>query len=100
MARARLISTQGPWLELLEPETWESIFASNPGNKIGLEPISGWSYRAFGRVISIAPVIVDCGLLRVEGVVHTHDPSVIGAYVAFTISRLGGYEAGRLSGPA
>jgi hypothetical protein len=128
MPRARLIATNGPWLEavieidgrrltvmdefsvmgpdtcpqpgqefevelsslLLEDEPWEAIFAGNPGRRVGLDQLDGWRYRAFGRVISIAPVIVDCGLLRVEDVVRTHDTRVIGEYLAFTISRLGG----------
>jgi hypothetical protein len=55
-----------------------------------VDHLESWRYRAFGKVVSIKPVLVDCGLLSVEGVVHTHDPRVIGEYVAFTISRLGG----------
>ena len=127
MPRARLISTNGPWLEavieiegrrltvmdafsfmgpdtcpkpgqeievefsplLLEDEPWDSVFAGNPSRRVGLDQLDGWRYRAFGRVISIEPVIVDCGLLTVGDVVRTHDPRVVGEYLAFTISRLG-----------
>jgi len=78
-----------PCLE--DEESWESIFSGNPHQRIGLEQLAGWRYRAFGRIVSIDPVVVDCGLLQVEGVVSTHDPKVIGEFVAFTISRLGGY---------
>lgn len=72
-------------------ESWENIFAGNPQHKVGLEHVSGWSYRAFGKIVSINPVVVDCGILRVEDVISTHNPKVIGEFVAFTISRLGGY---------
>lgn len=74
-----------------EGESWEFIFQSNPDKKKCIEQIEGWKYRAFGKIISIDPVKVDCGVLLEEGVIHTHDPKVVGEYVAFTISRLGGY---------
>jgi len=74
-----------------EDETWEEIFAGNP-DKLGLiEQIEGWRYRAFGKIISVNPVVVDCGLLQVEGVVCSTDPRLIGEYVAFSITRLGAY---------
>jgi hypothetical protein len=38
--------------------------------------------------VSIDPVVVNCGLLTVSDVVYTHDLSVVGEYVGFTISRL------------
>lgn len=74
-----------------EEETWESILQGNPEKKKCLEQIHGWKYRAYGQVTSINPVTVDCGVLVQENVIHTHDPKVIGEYIAFTISRLGGY---------
>ena len=74
-----------------EDETWESIFQGNPEKKKCLEHIQGWRYRAYGEIISIDPIKVDCGVLIEEDVVNTHDPKVVGEYVAFTISRLGGY---------
>ncbi len=74
-----------------EDESWEEIFSSNPEQKIEIEQIEGWKYRAFGRVIGISPVRVDCGLFIEEGVIDTHDDRVIGEYVAFTITRLSGY---------
>ena len=74
-----------------EDETWESIFQGNPEKKKCLEHIQGWRYRAYGEIISIDPIKVDCGVLIEEDVVNTHDPKVVGEYVAFTISRLVGY---------
>lgn len=75
-----------------EDESWESVFQSNPEKKKCIEQIKGWRYRAFGEIVSINPVRVDCGVLVEEDVIHTSDPKVIGEYVGFTISRLGGYK--------
>ena len=74
-----------------ENESWDSIFQGNPKKKKCIEQIRGWRYRAYGEIISIDPVKVDCGVLIEEDVVHTKDQKVVGEYVAFTISRLGGY---------
>lgn len=74
-----------------EDESWEEMFSSNPEKKKGLEHISGWKYRAFGEIISINPVKVNCGILVEESVVSSNDPRIIGEYIGFTISRLGGY---------
>jgi hypothetical protein len=74
-----------------EDESWESIFQGNPEKKKCLEQIEGWKYRAFGEIISINPVKVDCGVLVEEDVIYSHDSNVVGEFVAFTISRLGGY---------
>ena len=71
-----------------EDETWEEKFAGNPGHKIGLESTGGWSYRAFGRITSILPVCIDCGILVESRAIYTHDPRVIGEYVAFKINIL------------
>ncbi len=76
------------WLD--EDESWEDIFSGNPEKKLTLQHLSGWSYRAFGVIVSINPVIADCGLIDVEGVIQTNDPRVIGEFVAFSITRLGG----------
>ena len=74
-----------------EEESWDSIFQGNPEKKKCLEQIKGWKYRAYGEITSINPVKVDCGVFVEEDVVHTHDPKVVGEFVAFTIRRLGGY---------
>ena len=74
-----------------ENESWESIFSGNPEGRVGLEQLSGWRYRAFGKVISVNPVVVDCGLFQTEDVVYSTDPRLIGEHVTFIITRLGGY---------
>lgn len=71
-----------------EEESWESIFAGNPDCHKMLERISGWSYRAFGEVLSVDPVIVDCGVMQIPDAFHSNDPRVIGSFVAFTVTRL------------
>lgn len=128
MIRAKLISTEGPYLEAIievqgqllcvmdefsvsaatspkfgeeiefefsplldENEEWDAIFCGNPNNRMGLEQLSGWRYLAFGKIVSVNPVVVDCGLFQVEGIVSSSDPSLIGEPVAFTVTRLGGY---------
>jgi len=71
-----------------EDESWESIFAGNPDCRKMLQRITGWSYRAFGEVLSIDPVVVDCGVMQIPDVFHSNDPQVIGSFVAFTVTRL------------
>src|SRR5262245_66220314 len=64
-----------------ESWSWEKIFAANPNQKIGLEPLEGWSYLALGRIMSIDPVRVDCGILVEERAIYSRDPRVIGEFV-------------------
>ena len=65
--------------------SWEDMFAANPDQRIGLEPVEGYSYLAFGRILSIDPVHIDCGLLIEERALYTHDPRVVGDFVGFKI---------------
>ncbi|SFC11787.1 hypothetical protein [Pseudoalteromonas denitrificans] len=75
-----------------EDEEWESIFSGNLEQKMGIEHLIGWSYRVYGRVIDITPeVIVDAGAIKLEVPIDTHDPKVVGEFVAFTITRLDAY---------
>ena len=74
--------------ELDDSWPWEKVFAANPDRRIGLEPLGGPSYFALGRISSIEPVRIDCGLLIEERAVHTHDPRVIGEFVGFRIETL------------
>jgi hypothetical protein len=68
--------------------SWEKIFAANPERKIGLVSLEGWSYLALGRISSIDPVRVDCGVLVEEKAIHSRDPRVIGEFVGFRIEVL------------
>ena len=74
-----------------DDEAWEDIFAGNPDKLVLIEHVEGWRYRAFGKIISVNPVVVDCGLLQVEGVVCSTDPQLVGEYLAFSITRLSAY---------
>lgn len=71
-----------------DDESWETIFSGNPERRKALDHIDGWSYRAFGEVIAIDPVVVDCGMIQIPEVFHSNDSRVIGEFVAFTITRL------------
>jgi hypothetical protein len=71
-----------------ETWTWERIFAANPDKRTKLEPLGGWSYLALGRIASVNPVIVDCGLLTEDRALFTHDSGVIGEFVGFRIAIL------------
>ena len=77
--------------ELSRDESWEEIFSTNSGQKIGLDNVEGWRYHAYGQIVSINPVVVNCGVLSIEDAFHTNDPRVIGEFVRLTISCLGGY---------
>ncbi len=74
--------------ELDDSWSWEDMFAANSAQKIGLEPLEGYSYLAFGRIISIDPTRIDCGLLVEERAIYTHDIKVIGSFVGFKIKVL------------
>ena len=65
--------------------SWEQMFGANPERKIGLEPLDGYAYLAFGRIASIDPVCIDCGLLVEQRAIYSRDPRVIGEFVGFRI---------------
>jgi hypothetical protein len=60
----------------------------NPQKRYGLEQIAPGRYRAYGRIINVDPVVVDCGPLQVEDIMRSTDRRLIGEWVAFTIGRL------------
>jgi hypothetical protein len=71
-----------------DDESWEAMFAGNPDKRKALDRVEGWSYRAFGEVTSIDPVVVDCGMIQIPDVFHSRDSRVIGEFIAFTVTRL------------
>ena len=71
-----------------EMDDWDAIFRANPGREKRLLRLDGWRYLALGQVISVDPVVCDCGLLRVEDPFTTHDARCVGAYVGVTLARL------------
>lgn len=69
---------------------WEIMFSENK-NKIKdliFKPNSDWSYSAYGQVISINPVIVDCGIAEFDLGNFSRDERLIGEYIFFDIARL------------
>lgn len=71
-----------------ETETIDDIFDGNPNKLSKLESLGGWTYKAYGKIISINPVSVDCGVGIIEAIFSTNDQRCIGKYVGFKISRL------------
>lgn len=75
------------WPVAGESDDWDAIFHANPGREKRLQRLDGWRYLALGQVISVDPVVCDCGLLRVEDAFHTRDERCVGAYVGVTLAR-------------
>jgi hypothetical protein len=71
-------------------ESWEEIFSGNPDQELKMVPLGGWAYRGYGEVISIDPPLVNCGIV-LPSPIDTHDAAVLGAYLAFNMSRLDVY---------
>ena len=76
------------WPIASERDDWDAIFRANPGREQGLRRLDGWRYLALGVVVSVDPVVCDCGLLRLENPFTTHDARCVGAYVGVTLARL------------
>ncbi|MBU3146934.1 hypothetical protein [Clostridium sp. CF012] len=47
-----------------------------------------WSYSAYGQVLSINPVIVDCGIAKFNIGYKFREEQLIGTYIFFDIGRL------------
>ena len=76
------------WPVASELDDWDAIFRANPGREQGLRRLDGWRYLALGVVVSVDPVVCDCGLLQLENPFTTHDVRCVGAYVGVTLARL------------
>ena len=81
------------WPIASERDDWDAIFRANPGREQGLRRLDGWRYLALGVVVSVDPVVCDCGLLRLENPFTTHDARCVGAYVGVTLARLDACQA-------
>ena len=71
-----------------ERDDWDAIFRANPGQEKRLLRLDGWRYLALGQVVSVDPVVCDCGLLLVEAAFSSRDERCVGAYVGVTLARL------------
>jgi len=79
-ARFQYVSQQGFSLA-------QAVIADRSRKKY-LDPVRQWTYVGYGQVVSIMPVVVDFGLLRMEDANWTTDESLVGQYVAVPIDRL------------
>ena len=52
------------WPVASESDDWDAIFRANPGREKRLLRLDGWRYLAQGVVVSVDPVVCDCGLLQ------------------------------------
>ena len=68
--------------------SWEQAVSENPSRKRQLAPVSGWSYAGYGQIVSVMPVVVNFGLLRMEDANWTSDESLVGKFVRIPIDRL------------
>lgn len=68
--------------------TWEQATRGNPSHRRKLEPIRGWTYSGFGRIVQVMPVLVDFGLLTMEDPNWSNDESLVGKFVKIAIDRL------------
>ncbi|WP_332859889.1 hypothetical protein [Janthinobacterium svalbardensis] len=82
------------WPMVSELDDWDAIFRANPGREKRLVRLDGWRYLALGEVISVDPVICDCGLLLVADAFYTRDARCVGAYVGVTLARLDACRSG------
>ena len=67
---------------------WNEMFGRNNERKQALISTGEWSYEAFGKIISVAPVVADFGGLELVVGPFTHDNRVIGEYIFTVIDRL------------
>lgn len=73
---------------------WDVMFSENKDKikDLIIKPSSTWSYSAYGQVLSVNPVIVDCGIGEFDLAYLSRDERLIGEYIFFDISRLDIYE--------
>jgi len=60
----------------------------NARRRKALEPAGNWAYIGLGQVVSLMPVVIDFGLMRMEDAGWTTDESLIGKFVRIHIDRL------------
>lgn len=67
---------------------WNVIFSENFQKEIKVEWKGGWEYEAYGKILSINPVIIDFGEFELNTRDWSNDERVIGKYVYWKIERL------------
>lgn len=73
---------------------WDVMFSENKNNikDLIIKPNGDWSYSAYGKIISVNPIVVDCGVAEFDLGNFSRDERLIGEYIFFDISRLDIYE--------
>lgn len=71
-----------------EPFTWDQAAAANRAERRLIDPVGGWRYAGYGRVVQIMPVAIDFGLLQMEDANWTNDEGLVGKFVCVPIDRL------------
>ncbi len=71
-----------------ETESNNDILTNNPKQLKKLQSRGGWSYRAYGEIIAVDPMEIDCGVKLTCEVLDSNCATCIGRYVAFNIERL------------
>lgn len=70
------------------PVALTTTLDQNPRMRKGLDPVGGWAYVGYGQVVSLMPVVIDFGALKMEDPTWATDESLIGQYVKVAIDRL------------
>ena len=71
-----------------ESFSWADAIAANTGRRQRLDHLRDWSYTGYGRVVSVMPVVIDFGLLKMEDANWSGQEQLIGRYVRVAIDRL------------
>jgi hypothetical protein len=68
----------------------EEVFAGNPDRTNRVENTGEWSCRAWGQIVALSgpDALVDCGGVLIPLTNLTHDETVIGEWVGFSVDRL------------
>lgn len=67
---------------------WEQAVAENPSRRVALEPLRGWSYVGYGRIVQVMPVVIHFGLLQMEDPNWSTEEGLVGQFVRIPIDRL------------
>lgn len=68
--------------------SWAQAISGNPSRKKSLNHVRQWSYTGYGQVISVMPVVIDFGVMRMTDANWTSDESLVGRFVKIPIDRL------------
>ena len=78
------------------PVSWEAIFSENKEHDLVLKPATeNCAYYAYGKILSLSPIIADFGDIKLSIGDWTHDERVIGEYIYWKIDRLDIKRLGR-----